>query len=114
MPVTGMNPEDCVVSTAQVPPVTVARPVPVVAVFWLGAVHVAVAPPPRPAHDQDQGEALVTALAVPAEQRPVDGANAVARLTAVPQAPASMGVTLLEAADGLPVPAELVAVTVNV
>ena len=84
--VVATNPE-LAASTTQVPPLMLARPVPLpVAVEALGAEQLAVVPPPEPVQDQVQGEPVVAELgAVPCVHRPVVGTKAVAAMVA--QAP---------------------------
>ena len=74
-------------STTQVPPLMLARPVPLpVEVEALGAEQLAVVPPPEPVQLQVQGEPGVAEPgAVPCVHRPVVGAKAVAAMVA--QAP---------------------------
>ena len=78
-------------STTQLPPLMLARPVPLpVAVAALGAEQLAVVPPPEPVQLQVQGEPVATALAVPLVHSPVAGANADAPMLA--QAPLTAAV----------------------
>jgi hypothetical protein len=83
-----MKPAVFAASTTHVPPASEANAAPVpVAVFWLGAEQVTVAPPPLPAQVHDHGEAMGTGDATPALQRFVAGLNALVTPFALPQAP---------------------------
>ena len=99
------KPREFTVSTTQVPPLTTARPVPVlVDVDALGAEQLAGAPPPEPAQDQVQGEpGVADAGAVPCVQRPVVGTKAVAGMVAhtpLTAAAAKVPVTVQAAVTG--------------
>ena len=88
-------------STTQVPPLMLARPVPLpVAVAALGAEQLAVVPPPEPVQLQVQGEPVVAELgAVPCVHRPVVGTKAVAAMVAQAPLTIATGVTPDEAVE---------------
>ena len=92
--VVATNPE-LAASTTQVPPLMLARPVPLpVAVAALGAEQLAVVPPPEPVQLQVQGEPVVAELgAVPWVHRPVVGTKAVAAMVAQAPLTIATGVT---------------------
>ena len=87
-------------STTQVPPLILARAVPLpVPVAALGAEQLAGLPPPEPVQVQDQGDAALTALAVPVVHKPLTGIKALAATVAQTPLTAATGMTPADPAE---------------
>lgn len=94
--------------TAQVPPDSAARALPVpVAVALLGAEHWLVLPPLTPWQRQVQGEAFITVLGVPPLHKLTAGMNTASAPSAAPQTPSSAQVITMEPSPPWPRPEEL-------